>query len=60
MHNYNVRYYTAEDYRNAMHKRIREWQRQVNYERGIVCSVPPRSIVGSTTDFDKNERWDPG
>lgn len=60
MHNYNVRYYTVEDYRNAMHKRIREWQRQVNYERGIVRSVPPRSIAGSFVEPDNDERWDPG
>ena len=53
-------YCAVHEMQKRMREQIRKWEREVAYERGIVCSVPPRSIVGSTTDFDKDDRWKPG
>ena len=47
---------TVTEYR----KRIREWERQVQYERAIVRSVPERAIVACSRILDNDERWEPG
>lgn len=41
-------------------ERIREWERQYNYERSIVRSVPERDIVACSVELDNPERWEPG
>lgn len=53
-------YTTVREMVAEYHKRIREWERQVRYERAIVKSVPERVIVACSRIPDNDERWDPG
>ena len=57
---YWVSYTTVRDMQAEYCKRIREWERQIRYERAIVKSVPERAIVACSRIPDNDERWDPG
>lgn len=42
------------------HKRMRQWERQIAYERGIVRSVPVKCISVSATELPSDDRCEPG
>lgn len=51
--------YTAETW-NQYHANMSAWEKQANYERRIVRSVPERAIVACSHTPDNDERWEPG
>lgn len=53
-------YTTVKEMMTEYAKRIREFERQVRYERAIVRSVPERAIVACSRILDNDERWEPG
>jgi len=53
-------YITVKETMAEYAKRIREWERQTQYERAIVRSVPERAIVACSRILDNDERWEPG
>ena len=42
------------------HERMRQWERQIAYEKHIVCSVPVKCIAVSAVEQTHDERWEPG
>ena len=57
---YYCAYTTVKETVTEYRKRIREWERQVQYESAIVRSVPERAIVACSRILDNDERWEPG
>lgn len=57
---HNSTYTTYREMVAEYRKRIREWERQTQYERAIVRSVPERAIVACSRILDNDERWEPG
>lgn len=42
------------------HERMRQWERQIAYEKRIVRSLPVKRIAVSVTEPTNSERWEPG
>ena len=38
----------------------RDWERQINYERAIVCSIPERETTANAVCIDTCINCDPG
>ena len=53
-------YNTVAEMQKEYHEAMREWERQISYERGIVRSVPKRNIVACSIAYDNDEWEEPG
>ena len=53
-------YTTMTEMKQNYKAKLREWERQMNYERNIVQSIPERVIEACSVELDNTERWKPG
>ena len=60
MHYYTGMYMTCTEQYQQYCKRIRELEKEYNYIRNIVCSVPEKEIKANSVSTGHDERWEPG
>jgi hypothetical protein len=53
-------YWTIKEMQVACHDSMMKHERQMMYEKNIVCSVPESRINSNSADVPAIDRWEPG